>query len=148
MGCALYKRQSSITNKIFKRSKCVDSVTIAIQNTVRTTSTNMSAQHHVEIVCLSIWSNSLGATPCVVIYRLTTLTVHQSHEIKWMVYQLGRVKKAETVHVTIPAFCRYIVHSSVIFISSAWLAHPDAAMCKHTHTQTSHVTHIHTLSTI
>ena len=40
--------------------------------TVRTTSTDTRAQHHVEIVSLSISSYSLGGIHCVAIYRLTT----------------------------------------------------------------------------
>ena len=36
------------------------------------TVTDTRAQHYVEIVSLSIRSNSLGATHCVAIYRLTT----------------------------------------------------------------------------
>ena len=46
-------------------SLLLDSATITIHSIVCTTSTNMHAQHHVQIVCLSVRSNSLDPIFCV-----------------------------------------------------------------------------------
>ena len=58
-----YAIPSCATPITMKAYRLLNSATITIHSTVCTTSTNMHAQHHAHIVCLSVLSNSLDAWP-------------------------------------------------------------------------------------
>ena len=148
-----YNKQDSLSDQ-----NAWDSATITIQNTVRTISTDTRAQQYVS---LSIRSYSLGVTHCVAIYRLTTYDstsepwgkVHGVSARLWE--RRGRVKDtcsaAMLEHVTLP-YCRDLRSAGTYVLNAhrfsfhlhGW--HTHTPMNQHIHT--SHVTLIHTLSTI